>query len=213
MIEMLCGSRLSPPTEGRNQHMLAPFFIESTQSDGTLLIVERSNPWRDSLTAPSKTTPKAQSLDPVEDRSTILNIIPENQPAVALVDTSILDDQTSTLLRQFKMDRPHGSVSAVCRQLQEAGGGQGCRCRHCSADRVHHTRAFQHIGRTPGAARVSLCSTDEARQEGQTGVKPSRSIMLPLAARLVGACRPYCAFPAGQRANDSELGGESHEDC
>jgi DNA-binding NarL/FixJ family response regulator len=86
--------------------MLAPFVKENTQSDGTLLIVARSNTWRDSLTAVLKTMPKVQILDPVKDCSTILHVVPEHQPAVVLADINIWDDQTSTLLRQFKMDRP-----------------------------------------------------------------------------------------------------------
>lgn len=94
-------------TEGAETNtMAAVFATETMQCDGTLLIVARSNTWRDSLKALLKTMPKALVLDPLEECSTISQVIPEHQPAVVLVDIDILDAQTSTLLRQFKMDRP-----------------------------------------------------------------------------------------------------------
>ena len=94
-------------TEGAETNTMPAFFAtETMQCDGILLIVARSNTWRDSLTAVLKTMPEALVLDPLEDCSKISHVVPEHQLAVVLVDINILDDQTSTLLRQFKIDRP-----------------------------------------------------------------------------------------------------------
>jgi CheY-like chemotaxis protein len=95
------------PAEGAEINIMpAVFATETKQCDGILLIVARSNTWRDSLTALLKAMPQTHVLDPVEDCSTALHVVPKHQPAVVLVDINILDDETSTLLSQLKIDRP-----------------------------------------------------------------------------------------------------------
>jgi DNA-binding NarL/FixJ family response regulator len=49
--------------------------------------------------------PRVRVLDPVEDCSTMLSVVPEDQPAVVLFDSNLLDDQAS-IFSQFKIDRP-----------------------------------------------------------------------------------------------------------
>jgi DNA-binding NarL/FixJ family response regulator len=70
--------------------------------------------------------PRVRILDPVEDCSTMLYVVPEDQPAVVLVDINILDDQAS-IFSQFKIDRPVARclvfVDSYKRQVEASDAG------------------------------------------------------------------------------------------
>jgi DNA-binding NarL/FixJ family response regulator len=111
--------------------MSAVHAKENMPSEGILLVVAKSNTWRDSLVALLRTLPEVHVLDPVEDCSATLPVLPEHRPAVVLVDLNVSEDQGSTLLRQLKLDRPQ----ARCLMFVDSHRGQ-VEARNAGADAV-----------------------------------------------------------------------------